>query len=472
MLRINIVFLYGVLTKRVFFVTILIMYKDRTRHLFWVIYILVSAAFFFVGIFIGNRGYISNIDKVSYISNKAPPLPITTADFSPFWRTWNIINEKFVDSHTGIGTSTASSTKLKKVTDQEKIYGAISGLVKSLGDPYTVFMPPEQAASFQDDINGSFQGVGMEVGLKGEQLTVIAPLEGTPAKVSGIKPGDKIVSIDGKATNGLSIEEAVKMIRGPKGTTVALSLVRDGEPNVLNKKVVRDVITIPVMDIGDIKSTNKDGVLKNGKGGTVTDASNTGLRKDGIFVMRLYNFSAPSPEFFREALKKFVISGSDKLILDLRGNPGGFLDAAVEIASWFLPAGQVVVREVINKEGGEQIHRSKGYNIFSNNLKMAILIDRGSASASEILAGALSEHGIAKLIGEQSFGKGSVQELVNITPDSFVKVTIAKWLTPNGNSISLKGLTPDIIVPITKEDVIAGKDPQFDRAIKLLLTGK
>lgn len=442
---------------------------NSRKYLSKILHLLVPVLIFGAGLYIGSRGQISDIEKVSYIGNKEPTIP-TTADFAPFWKVWNVLNDKFVDTH---ATSTSStSPAYKPVTDEQKVYGAISGLVKSLGDPYTVFMPPTEAGAFQDDISGSFQGVGMEVGMKSEILTVIAPLEGTPAKKAGIRPGDKIVKIDGNVTAGLSVEDAVKMIRGPKGTTVALSMFRDGEPDLLEFKVVRDVITIPVMDIGDKKSVNKDGSLQNAKGGTVTDESNTGLRKDGIFVMRLYNFSQPAPDFFRQALKKFMDSKSDKLILDLRGNPGGYLEAAVDIASWFLPANKVVVREVINKQGDETIHRSKGYDIFNGNLKMAVLIDGGSASASEILAGALSDNGVAKLIGVQSFGKGSVQELVPVTSDTFVKVTIAKWLTPNGNWISFRGLTPDIVVTITKEDILAGKDPQFDRAVKYLLTGK
>ncbi|MBI3633730.1 MAG: S41 family peptidase [Candidatus Vogelbacteria bacterium] len=443
------------------------MFKNNKKYFYVVLIIILPILAFMAGTHYGGAG-VSNVDKITYISNKEPTLPIT-ADFSAFWKTWNIINEKFVNVHAA--TSTTATTS-KEASDQTKVYGAISGLVKSLGDPYTVFMPPDEAEMFQGDINGSFQGVGMEVGLKNDILTVIAPLEGTPAKSAGIRPGDKIVKIDNKITNGMTVDEAVKLIRGPKGTRVELALSRDGEESLINLKVVRDTITIPVLDIGDTKSVDKDGNLNNGKGGTVKDSNNTGLRKDGVFVMRLYNFSAPSPELFREALQKFVASGSDKLLLDLRGNPGGFLDAAVEMASWFLPSDKIVVSEVINKQGEQIFHRSKGYNIFNKNLKMAILIDKGSASASEILAGALSEHGIAKLIGETSFGKGSVQELVPVTSNSFIKITIARWLTPNGNSISEKGLTPDILVAITKDDIKVGRDPQFDRAIRYLLEGK
>ncbi|MBI3632197.1 MAG: S41 family peptidase [Candidatus Vogelbacteria bacterium] len=446
------------------------MFNKFKKYFLLILFVLLPIISFNLGKDIGSKSREDvNADKVTYISNK-DPLPQATADFSSFWKVWNIINERFVDVH---ATTTAlSATTSKDISDQKKVYGAISGLVKSLGDPYTVFMPPDEAAAFQGDIDGSFQGVGMEVGLKNDVLIVISPLEGTPAKIAGIRPGDKIVKIDNKITSGMTVEEAVKLIRGPKGTKVSLALLREGESDLLDLKVTRDVINIPVLDIGDSKSVDKDGALKNGKGGTVNDPNNTGLRKDGVFVMRLYNFSAPSPELFRQALQKFVATGSNKLLLDLRGNPGGYLEAAVEMASWFLPSGRVVVSEAVSKDGEMNNHRSKGYNIFNSNLKMAILIDGGSASASEILAGALSEHGIAKLIGGQSFGKGSVQELVPVTSDTFVKVTIARWFTPNGNSISDHGLTPDIKVSISKEDIKAGRDPQFDRAIKYLLEGK
>jgi carboxyl-terminal processing protease len=185
-------------------------------------------------------------------------------------------------------------------------------------------------------------------------------------------------------------------------------------------------------------------------------------------VLELYNFSAQSPRLFRNALRDFVASGSDKLIVDLRGNPGGFLEAAVELASWFLPPGKPVVIEDFGKQGERRVHRSRGYNVFNENLKMVILINNGSASASEIFAGALREHGRAKLVGTQTFGKGSVQELVKITPETSLKVTVARWLTPNGVSISEGGLTPDIEVKMTPEDAKKKRDPQMEKAIELL----
>jgi carboxyl-terminal processing protease len=394
-----------------------------------VIAILLLGGSFFLGMSVAINAHPA-INDVNTLSNKEVGKP-ADIDFSIFWKAWTTINEKYVPTHS---TSTAS--------DQDRVYGAIKGMVDALGDPYTTFFPPADSAIFQSEISGNFEGVGMEVGEKDSVLTVISALKNTPAARAGIQAGDKILKIDDTNTANLNVDEAVKLIRGKKGTTVTFTLLREGKKEPFTISVVRDVINIPTLD--------------------------TNLRPDGIFVIRLYNFSATSPNLFRNALRQFVNAHTDKLILDLRGNPGGYLEAAVDMASWFLPTGDVVVREDYGKGKEEDISRSRGYDIFNKNLKMIILIDKGSASASEILAGALSEHGVAKLVGEKSFGKGSVQELINLTPDTALKVTVARWLTPNGKSISDGGLTPDVEVPMTADDVAAGKDPQMDKASEIL----
>jgi len=232
------------------------------------------------------------------------------------------------------------------------------------------------------------------------------------------------------------------LMRGPKGTTVTLTIFRDGEQNPRVIKIIRDIINVPTLD--------------------------TEKRPDGIFVIKLYSFDANSANLFRNAMKEFVDSGDSKLLLDLRGNPGGYLDAAVDMASWFLPNGKTVVTEDYGGNKPADVYRSKGYNIFTDKLKFVILIDSGSASASEILAGAMQDNGIAKLVGEQSFGKGSVQEVINITPDTILKITVAKWLTPKGTSISEKGLTPDYPVEISAKDAVAKVDTQLNKAVQLL----
>ncbi|MEK7190448.1 MAG: S41 family peptidase [Patescibacteria group bacterium] len=388
--------------------------------------VLLVALFFILGVYVGNNNR-PEIDKVLGISGKETAVAIQT-DFSPFWKVWNTINEKYPSAG--------------KTTDQERVYGAISGLIGSLNDPYSVFFAPDEAKSFEDEIAGNFDGIGMEVGMKDKVLTVIAPLKDTPAYRANIKSGDKIIKIDKIVTSGLSIEEAIKLIRGPKGTAVILTIFREGNKEPIEIKIVRDTINIPTLD--------------------------TEMRNDGIFVIKLYSFSANSASLFRNAIKQFVDSGKDKLLLDLRGNPGGYLDAAVDMASWFLPGGKVIVTEDYGENKTSEIFRSRGYDIFNDKLKFVILIDGGSASASEILAGAIQDHKRAKLVGTQSFGKGSVQEIVDVTSDTILKITVAKWLTPNGTSISDKGLTPDYPVEITQKDLDAKIDPQMDKAVEIL----
>jgi carboxyl-terminal processing protease len=382
--------------------------------------------FFILGIYIGISNK-SDISKVANVSNKENPTEIST-DFSPFWKVWNTIDEKYPDA--------------KKIDAQQRAYGAISGLVGSLNDPYSVFFNPEDTKSFKEDISGSFSGIGVEVGMKNKILTVIAPLKDTPGYRAGLKAGDKILKIDKTLTSDLTIEKAVKLIHGEKGTTVVLTIFREGEKESREIKIVRDIINVPIIK--------------------------TELKPDAVFVITLNSFSANSAELFRNALKEFADANTDKLVLDLRGNPGGYLNAAVSMASWFLPSGKPVVIEDYSNDKKQKTYRSEGYDIFSKDLKFVILMDNGSASASEILAGAMQDYGIAKLVGEQSYGKGSVQEVVNITSDTILKITVAKWLTPKGTSISLKGLTPDYKVEYTQKDFDMKKDPQMDKALELL----
>ncbi|MDR3519938.1 MAG: S41 family peptidase [Candidatus Pacebacteria bacterium] len=399
--------------------------NSRTKYVGFAVLFIATA--FVAGIYVGDVNR-PEIDKVIGISNKETEVA-TSADFSPFWKVWNTLNQK--------------SLTISSVSDQDKVYGAISGLVGSLNDPYSEFFPPAEATSFEDQIAGNFDGIGMEVGSKDGVLTVIAPLKDTPAYKAGIQSGDKILKIDNTVTTNLNIDDAINLMRRPKGTTVTLTILRNGEQQPRVITITRDTINIPTLD--------------------------TNLRKDGIFVITLYSFDANSAELFRGAMQQFVNSGSNKLIFDLRGNPGGYLDAAVDMASWFLPADKTVVTEDYGGRQPSDVIKSKGYNIFAGkNLKFVILIDGGSASASEIFSGAMKDNGVAKLVGAQSFGKGSVQEVINVTPDTILKVTVARWLTPDGTSISEKGLTPDYPVAITQNDILNKVDPQMDKAVQLL----
>ena len=394
---------------------------------------LVVALAFSVGVVMGGTGVFASQLRIfpafaaGAISSDQP----ANTDFSPVWRAWHVLDERFVDAY-ATTTPTTTPTQSDDERRQERVWGMIEGLAASLDDPYTVFLPPEDAEIFNDDISGSFEGVGMEIAIRDGVLTVVSPLKNTPAARAGLKSADRIFEIDGESTDGMGINGAVQRIRGPRGTAVVLTIVREGEGAPLEISVTRDTIEIPTIE--------------------------TQKRADGIFVIELLNFSAKSPELFRQALKEFVDSNSRKLIIDLRGNPGGFLDAAVDMASWFLPSGKVVVTEDYGGNEPNRVHRSRGYDVFNPDaLEIVILIDRGSASASEILAGSLHAHDVATLVGTRSFGKGSVQELVNITSDTSLKVTVARWLLAGDIFITRDGIEPDILVDIPDDD-----DPSYN----------
>ncbi len=396
---------------------------------------LVAVFAFAAGLSMGTGGSASAIvTRIPLFGDGLDATPDQTVDMTAFWKAWNTLSANYVVTH---ASSTLPST-------EERLHGAISGLAAAYDDPYTVFFPPEEAKIFADSISGSFAGVGMEIDVKEGVLMVVAPLKGTPAEAAGIKAGDQIAAIDGKSTDGLSVDKAVSKIRGPIGTTVSLTIIRGGK--VLDIKVVRDTIQVP---------ETEDGL----------DAAS------GVYHIALYEFTANSGDLFREALQRFKASGSRKLVVDLRSNPGGYLDSAIDIASHFLPVGTTVVTEDFGGKEPNKVHTSLGYNDVPAGTKIVVLIDGGSASASEIFAGALQDARVATLIGTKSFGKGSVQTLIDLDGGS-LKITVARWVTPAGHWIMGNGVTPDIIVPYTSADAAAKKDPQMARAVQFLTTGK
>jgi carboxyl-terminal processing protease len=390
--------------------------------------VLFATATFFSGLHIGADTRLE-ANLMSFLSRETQA--DNSVDLTEFWRVWNLLDEKFVVSSSTIPLS-----------NEERVQGAIDGLVKAYGDPYTIYMPPEDSAVFEEDISGNFSGVGMEVGMRDDVITIIAPLPDSPAQKAGLLAGDMIVKIGSTTTENMNVDEAVRLIRGEKGTEVTFSIFRKGDDEFKEFKVIRDTISIP---------TSKIEV------------------RDDVFIVSLYSFNALAEMEMQKALREYVKSGKKKLILDLRGNPGGYLQSAVTIASYFLPVGKTVVRESFGGEEPEEVYRSSGRTLgaFAPE-KFVILVDGGSASASEILAGALKEHGAATIIGSQTFGKGSVQELVNLDDGSSLKVTVARWLTPEGKSISEGGLAPDIVVERTAEDREAEKDTQLDAALEFM----
>lgn len=367
-------------------------------------------------------------------------------DLSLMWKVKSILDDEFVNTKTE-----------EKITQQAHIWGAIKGMVNSYQDPYTTFLPPEENDDLLDDIKGEFTGIGAEIMNIGGYLTVISPLPGTPSFKAGLRPKDIIIEIDEKDALNMSATKAVKLIHGEKGTMVTLKIIRKGlfEPKEI--EIIRDLIKIPT-----IKTHYKN----------------------GVFVIKLFSFTEDSPKHFTNALQKFIDKKTDKLIIDLRGNPGGHLFTAIYMAGMFLEQGAVILTEdydgkkenTILKSG--EFHNSKEtVNIFNDKLKVAILVDGGSASASEILAGALSDHKKAIIMGTTTFGKGTVQQLIPLEKNTSLKVTVAKWILPNGKWISHEGLAPDIEIEITEEEMIKAQkdgflsdtiDPQLNRAINEL----
>lgn len=393
----------------------------------------LATAAFFSGLHLGSGNTTDVADMQASLFSFLRPAaaPVQEVDLEEFWRVWHLMEDKF-----------AYGTSSDKISNDERMQGAISGLVRSYDDPYTVFLPPVDASQFEEDISGNFSGVGMEVGLRNEVITVISPLPETPAEKAGIAAGDVIVTIDEESTEDMSINEAVRLIRGEADSIVTLTIFRVGAPELLTIEVTRSNITIPTV------KTEQFG---------------------DVFSIKLYSFNALAETEVQKALNEYAASDADKLIFDVRGNPGGYLQSAVAIAGYFLPNGKVVVREQFGDGREEEVYRSRGQNLGDRMPKeMIVLVNQGSASASEILAGALKEQGVATLLGEQTFGKGSVQELVALDSGSSVKITIARWLTPDGLSISEAGLTPDVVVERTIEQVLAEEDPQLEAAIELL----
>lgn len=360
----------------------------------------------------------------------------TSADFGLFWDAWKVLKDKYVDA--------------KNVSDQDMVYGAISGMLASTGDEYSIFMPPKEADDFSQEISGEFGGIGAEIGLRKEQLVVVAPLKHTPAERAGLKAGDAIIKIEGESTAGISTEDAVKKIRGPKGTMVTLTLFREGWLETKDFTITRDAIQIPTLDWSMLNDAGKEDI--NGK----------------ILYIQLYNFYEKAPLLFYEAIAKSIGNRPKGIVLDLRNNPGGYLDASVNIAGWFLEKGSVVVTEQFkSEENGHTNFTAAGLPILKD-IPTVVLINQGSASASEILAGALRDNRNIKLVGKKSFGKGSVQELIPLKDEAMVKITVAHWLTPNGTLIDKNGLTPDVEIAISDEDITAGKDPQLEKAVETL----
>lgn len=363
------------------------------------------------------------------IRDKKPPVQIDKdVNFDLFWQVWSTVKNEYVE---------------KNISDKDLFYGALEGMVASLKDPYSVFLKPEISKEFSDELSGEFEGIGAEIGIKKDRLTVISPLPGTPAEKSGLKAGDKIYAIDGADTAGMFLDEAVNKIRGKKGTEVTLTVMRDSSKGSKEIKITRDAIKY--------------------------DSVRWEMKDNDMAYIKVLHYNTDTEEKFSQAVNEVLKKNPEGIILDLRGNPGGFLDAAVKMASVWVEDGIIVTEKYSDTDKKE--HDAVG-KARLGDIKTVVLINGGSASGSEIVAGALKDHGKAVLIGEKTFGKGSVQSLENFEDGSSLKLTVAKWLTPNGTCINEKGVEPDIEIKMTDEDYNNDKDPQMDKAVEILSSKK
>lgn len=347
-------------------------------------------------------------------------------NFDLFWEAWNLVSEKYVDP--------------SKIDKNKMIYGAISGMVKSLRDPFSGFMNPEESQQFSEDMQGTFEGIGAEIGIKNDILTVIAPIEGTPADQAGLKAGDMIIKIDDAVTTDMTVDEAVAKIRGPKGTEIKLTILREKNGNPKEITIVRDTI--------NVKSVRVE------------------FKDDGIAVLKISKFGDDTASEFNRSVIEILSHKAPGIILDLRNNPGGYLETAVETASKFIPEDTLVVSEE-DRGGNRNEYRARGGDILKG-IPVVVLVNSGSASASEILAGALRDDLGAKLVGNKTFGKGSVQQLEKMTGGLSLRITIARWLTPKGEYIMEKGIDPNINVDLSDDDYNNNRDPQRDKALEIL----
>jgi len=403
------------------------------------IIIIFMGGAFYTGIIFANKTEIDDrlIDKNSvflgtvlnkYEANAKEDLS-QDIDFNLFWDVWDTIKDKYVDAD--------------GLKEKEMFYGALRGLAWSTGDPYTVFMNPVVSKEFNDDLKGTFEGIGAEIGIKGGRLTIIAPLTDMPAQKVGLRAGDKVLAIDGEDTAGISIDEAVNRIRGEKGSQVTLNIWRESFNEPQDFVITRDKIIV--------KSVKWE------------------INSDNIMVIAISHFNSDTEDLFDRAVRDAVDKNPRGIILDLRNNPGGFLDTAIEVSSEWVDNDIVVLEKFSDDQQQEYLSRGRAR---LEDFPTVVLVNQGSASASEIVSGALKDHKKATIVGMTTFGKGSVQELANLKDGSSLKVTVAKWLTPNKVDISEDGIIPDEEVDLTIENYENDTDPQMDKATEIILNSK
>jgi carboxyl-terminal processing protease len=343
--------------------------------------------------------------------------------FIQFWQVWDMVQELYLR---------------QPISEKDMFYGAISGMVDALGDPYSVYFDPEESSAFNEELQGEYSGIGAEIGKKEDYIIIIAPLSDSPAERAGLIAGDYIISVNGEDMIGATVDYAVSRIKGEAGTRVTLTIVREGSDDTIDIPITRE----------DIKINSVEWEF----------------RDDGIMYIRISIFNEDTTSLFRKAAQEALTKEAKGIVLDLRNNPGGLLTEAINVAGFWIDNDTVVQERV-----GDSVEpfSANGF-AWLYNIPTVVLVNGGSASGSEILAGALQDYGLATLIGEQTFGKGSVQEYYEFDDGSALKVTTAEWLTPNGKSIDEVGITPDQVIEYSKEDYETGATPQLDAAISKL----
>jgi carboxyl-terminal processing protease len=374
-----------------------------------------------------------------YLFPDAPPAASATGSngrvpaeleelFQPFWEAWDIVHERYVD---------------QPVDDAALMEGALRGMLEGLGDPHTSYMDPDQYTQEQNRLEGEYEGIGAWVDPEQEYLTIIAPMPNSPAEEAGLEPGDEIIAVDGEDMTGVPGNLVIREVMGPSGSTVTLTVRREGEAEYLEIEVERAHITIPSVE--------------------------SEIIEEDIAYLRLYNFGEQTPGDLRQALRDLLSENPRGLILDLRGNPGGFLQTAVEVSSEFIQEGVILYERF--GDGTEQEYEARSGGL-ATEIPLVVLINQGSASASEIVAGAIQDYERGILVGEATFGKGSVQQWIPLSDNQgAVRVTIARWFTPDRQAFSGEGLQPDVEISVTEEDIENEADPQLDRAVELLREG-
>lgn len=404
-------------------------HQPRTfRTQVWIFLIIIASVLSFIAG--SSRGSSANTGKNDAFTLRGiesrPPVEVkTSVDFQQFWDVWKLLKTQYYE---------------QPLDERKLFYGALEGLVGSTGDPYTVFFEPKLAEEFSQSLEGRFEGIGAEIGIKNDQLQVVAPLPESPAVKAGLMAGDLILAIDVTSTEGMTVERAVSLIRGKKGTSVTLNIGRVKTKKQFDVSIVRDTIVVKSVRVRPSP-------------------------KKGIEVIEITNFNSDTSAEFIKAVDQALANDVKGLIIDLRNNPGGFLDKATAVS------GEWVGNQIVVKERRQGVIVDEFHGTGRGKLKeipTVILVNEGSASASEIVAGALRDYGMATLIGKKTYGKGSVQDYTELENGSAIKITVAEWLTPKGNSINNVGIEPDIEVDRTEEDYHAERDPQLEKAVEFL----